>query len=47
MLIQAGKIMDIKMVDHIIVAGETGEVFSFQREGLMDQLEWSARGLER
>jgi DNA repair protein RadC len=47
MLLQAGRIMDIKMVDHIIVAGETGEMYSFQREGLMDQLEWEKAGWER
>ena len=47
MLIQAGKILDIKMVDHIIVAGETGKMYSFQREGLMDQLEWEKAGWER
>ena len=47
MLIQAGKILDIKMVDHIIVAGESGEMYSFQREGLMDQLEWQGGGWER
>ena len=47
MLIQAGKILDIKMVDHIIVASESGDMFSFQREGLMDQLEWQGGGWER
>ena len=47
MLIKAGKIMDIKMVDHIIVAGESGKMFSFQREGLMEQLEWQRGDWER
>ena len=47
MLLKAGKILDIKMVDHIIVAGETGEMYSFQREGLMDQLEWQGGVWER
>lgn len=47
MLLKAGKILDIKMVDHIIVAGETGEMYSFQREGLMDQLEWQRGEWER
>ena len=36
--------MDINMLDHIIVAGETGEMISFKAEGLMDrgrsQMEW-------
>ena len=36
--------MDIKMLDHIIVAGETGEMISFKAARLMDmgrsQMEW-------
>ena len=36
--------MEIKMLDHIIVAGETGEMISFKAEGLMDisrsQMDW-------
>lgn len=31
-LIEAGKIMDIPVLDHIIIAGGTGEYFSFKRE---------------
>ena len=46
-LLKAGKILDIRMLDHIIVAGESGEMFSFQRKGLMDELEWSVRDWER
>ena len=37
-LIQAGKLMDIKVLDHIIVAGESGETFSFrEKTDLFDQ----------
>ena len=36
-LAECGRMMDIKMLDHIIVAGETGERFSFKSEGMMDQ----------
>ena len=42
-LMVCGRYMDIKMLDHIIVAGETGEIFSFKSEGLMDDIERSAR----
>ena len=41
-LMTCGKYMDIKMLDHIIVAGETGEMFSFKGEGLMNQIERNA-----
>ena len=41
---KCGALMDIKMLDHIIVAGETGEMISFKAAGLMDigrsQMEW-------
>ena len=33
---ECGELMNIKMLDHIIVAGETGEIRSLMREGLMD-----------
>jgi len=32
-------VLDIRLIDHIIVAGETGEMFSFKEEGLMDKLD--------
>lgn len=35
-LMECGDLLDIKMLDHIIVAGESGEMFSFRQEGLMD-----------
>ena len=41
---KCGDLMDIKMLDHIIVAGETGEMISFKAARLMDmgrsQMEW-------
>lgn len=46
-LMECGKMLDITMMDHIIVAGETGEMFSFKQEGLMDQLRFRERGWER
>lgn len=41
-LMTCGRYMDIKMLDHIIVAGESGDMFSFKAEGLMNQLERNA-----
>lgn len=35
---ECGELFDISLVDHIIVGGETGEMFSFRKEGLMDDL---------
>lgn len=35
---ECGDLLDIRMLDHIIVAGETGEMLSFRQEGLMDDL---------
>ena len=37
-LAECGRLLDIRLIDHIIVAGETGEMFSFKEEGLMDRL---------
>lgn len=39
-LMECGRMLDIRMMDHIIVAGETGEMFSFKQEGILDQLVW-------
>lgn len=36
---ECGDLLDIRMLDHIIVAGETGEMLSFRQEGLMDHLQ--------
>lgn len=46
-LIECGRLLDIAMMDHIIVAGETGKMYSFKQEGVLDQLKISNRGLER
>ncbi len=35
-LVKCGELMGIKMLDHIIIAGETREQTSFLREGLLD-----------
>ena len=35
-LAECGRMLDIKMVDHIIVAGESGQMMSFKAEGLLD-----------
>lgn len=37
-LVKCGELMGIKMLDHIIIAGETGEQTSFLREGLLDRM---------
>lgn len=42
-LARAGEILDIKMLDHIIIAGGTGEMYGFREHGLMDQIHRSAR----
>lgn len=41
-LMQCGEILDIKVLDHIIVAGETGEMTSFKREGILDNISQKA-----
>ena len=38
-LMICGKYMDIKMLDHIIIGGESGDMFSFKAEGLMNDIE--------
>ena len=37
-LLECGDLLNIQMLDHIIVAGETGDIYSFKSEGLLDQL---------
>jgi len=37
-LLSCSELLGVKMLDHIIVAGETGDIFSFKSEGLLDQL---------
>ena len=37
-LLSCSELLGLKMLDHIIVAGETGDIYSFKSEGLLDQL---------
>ena len=46
-LMEAGDILGVRMIDHLIVAGGSGLVFSFKSEGLMDQLRPKSRDWER
>lgn len=41
-LAECGRMLDIRMLDHIIVAGETGEISSFKSMGLMPDLRLSS-----
>lgn len=34
---KCGEILDIPMLDHVIIAGESGEQYSFRENGLLDQ----------
>lgn len=45
-LADCARLMDIRMLDHIIVAGETGELFSFKSEGLLPKTK-AAKAWER
>ena len=42
-LAEAGKLLDIPLIDHCIVAGGTGEMFSFKANGLMDEIRQKIR----
>lgn len=46
-LMECGKMLDIRMLDHIIVAAESTEMYSFREEGLMSQLECEVHVWER
>lgn len=48
-LAECGKIMDIKMLDHIIVSGTSGDFISLRAKGLLDDKTKSVkqRGMER
>ena len=37
-LLACSELLGVKMLDHIIIAGETGAMYSFKSEGLLDQL---------
>ena len=36
------KLLDIRLLDHVIVAAESGRMFSFRNEGILDQLDEDA-----
>lgn len=38
-LVRCGKLMGIKMLDHIIIAGETGEQTSFREFGILEEMQ--------
>ncbi len=44
---ECGKLLDIKMLDHIIVAGESGEMTSFRANGILDSMERNSRDMTR
>ena len=46
-LLECGRMLDIPLLDHIIVAGESGEMYSFRQEGLLDQLKKEQKSWER
>ena len=46
-LMECGKLLDIKMLDHIIVAGETAEMTSFRANGILDSMERNSRDMVR
>ena len=46
-LLECGRLLDIRMIDHMIVAGETGAMYSFRQEGLLEQFECKHNGWER
>ena len=37
-LLGCSELLGVKMLDHIIVAGETGKMYSFKTEGELDRL---------
>ena len=46
-LLSCSELLGVKMLDHIIVAGGSGNVFSFKSEGLLDQLRPKHKEWER
>ena len=46
-LIKCGELLDIRMLDHIIVAGGTGQIYSFMENGDMEMLKPRHIDLER
>ena len=46
-LLECGDLLNIKMLDHIIVAGESAHVYSFREHGELDMLKSKHRDWER
>ena len=46
-LLACADLMGISMLDHLVVAGETGDIYSFKSEGLLNQLRPRDRVWER
>ncbi len=46
-LLECGDLLNIKMLDHIIVAGESAHVYSFREHGELDMLKPRQRDWER
>lgn len=46
-LLSASELIGVKLMDHIIVGGETGMIYSFRREGLIDDLRPERQAWER
>ena len=46
-LMECGKMLDIRMLDHVIIAAETGEMMSFKNQGLMEKPYGQEKSLER
>ena len=46
-LMDCGRMLDIRMLDHVIVAAESGQMYSFKAEGILDDLEERNQEWER
>ena len=46
-LLECGDLLNIKMLDHIIVAGESAHVYSFREHGELDMLKPKHKAWER
>ena len=46
-LLGCSELLGVKMLDHIIIGGETGDMYSFKSDGLLDQLRPARAGWER
>lgn len=45
-LVKAGEILDIRCLDHIIIGGGSGKMFSFREYGMIEKLKEQARDCE-